>query len=172
MKNDTKYQTIPIGDTVEKERVLSIYLTYRGFGFTIFEDAKTVVDWGHASVEKHDQEIFKKRISTLIENNQIETVLSYSPGERPKAIRKNINSLNRTCKRYGVNGKIIDKNEIASVFESFGTYTKYQRAGLVASFLPYLAYKLPPKRKPWQSEDLRMAIFDSACLAISYFYMK
>jgi len=39
---------IPI---LDRERILCISLTYRGFGFLILENAKIIIDWGHASVE-------------------------------------------------------------------------------------------------------------------------
>jgi len=32
-----------------------------------------------------------------------------------------------------------------------------------------LAPRLPPFRKPWMSEDERMAMFDAAALAVAYF---
>ncbi len=123
-------------------------------------------------VEGHDPEIFEKRIVSFIENNQVESVLSFSPYSRPLPIAKNIKKLDEICAKHDVKEKIISTDEISMIFESFGSFTKYQRAGLVAAYIPDLAYKLPPKRKAWQSEDIRMSIFDSACLAISYFYMK
>ncbi len=171
MKNE-EVKTLPIDPIIGKERILAIYLTYRGFGFVVFEDPQTVIDWGHASVEYHDPEIFRKRIKASIEANQIERVLSYSAHGRPTPIQRNIQSLKSICKDKKVKCTVLSKEEINTVFESFGSYTKYQRAGLVAAYLPDLAYKLPPKRKPWMSEDLRMSIFDSACLALTYFYLK
>ena len=169
--NIDRYTTIP-GEEETRERVLAIYLTYRGFGFTEFEDPNTVLDWGHASVDFHDPEIFKKRLIALIENNQVETVLSYSTHKRPQQIQRNIASLQEICKSQAVKCKILPKEEVHSLFESFGAQTKYQRARLVASHIPDLTHKLPPPRKPWMSEDLRMSIFESACLAITYFHMK
>jgi hypothetical protein len=169
MKRNKTEISIPI---LDKERILSISLTYRGFGFIIFENAKTIIDWGHAFVFNHDPEIFEKRITTLIEYNQIETVLSYPTHRRPTQIQKNISSLKKICKKHGVKAKFLSKKNVTDIFELFGAYTKYQRAGLIVGYLPDLSYKLPPKRKPWQSEDLRMSIFDAACLAFSYLYMK
>ncbi len=158
---------------VEKpERILALYLTYRGFGYTIFDDPKTIVDWAHCTVESHDPEVFKQRLDKLIEGNKINRVLSFKSKRRPSHIARNILGLKAICKKHGIAFRSLAKDDIANVFESFGSYTKYQRAGLIAAFLPELAYKLPKKRKPWASEDLRMSIFDSACLAIAYFYLK
>ena len=169
MAINNKKISIPI---LDKERILSISLTYRGFGFIIFENAKIIIDWGHAFVFNHDPEIFEKRITTLIEYNQIETVLSYTIHRRPRQIQKNISSLKKICKKHGVQTKYLSKKNMTDTFEPLGAYTRYQRAGLIVEYLPDLSYKLPPKRKPWQSEDLRMSIFDAAGLALSYLYMK
>jgi len=166
--NNEKLSTL----ILDKERTLSISLTYRGFGFLIFENGKTVIDWGHASVFNHNPEIFEKRINTLIEYNQVESVLSYSTHRRPIQIQNNICLLKKICKRHGVKVKFLTSKNVADVFEPFGAYTKYQRARLIVGYLPDLSYKLPPKRKPWQGEDMRMSIFDAACLALSYLYTK
>jgi len=170
--NTPEYQIIPMNSHNESERILSIYLTYRGFGFVVFEDPETVLDWGHSSVEGQDYEIFKKRITSITRYSNIETVLSFSAKDRPAHIQKNIHALKGICKKENIDCFILPKDEINTVFGLFGSFTKYQKAGLVASYLPDLAYKLPPKRKPWQSEDLRMSIFDAACLALTYFYKK
>ena len=161
-----------IGDEIIKERVLAIYLTYRGFGFTVFDDQNTILDWGHASVDFQDPEIFKKRLITFIEYNQVERVLSYSGYKRPTQIQKNISSLENICKSKKVKCKIIPKQEVHSLFETLGAKTKYDRARLVASYIPDLTHKLPQPRKPWMSEDLRMSIFDSACLALTHYLMN
>lgn len=158
---------------VEKpERILALYLTYRGFGYTIFDDPKTVVDWAHCTVDEHDPDIFRKRLDKLITDNKTNRVLSFKAKNRPSRIARNIFALKAICKEHEIGFSSLSKDDIANVFESFGSYTKYQRAGLIAAFLPELAYKLPEKRKPWAAEDLRMAIFDSATLALAYYYLK
>ena len=48
--------------------------------------------------------------------------------------------------------------------------TKHQRAQAVIERFPVLAQKLPPKRKPWESEDYRMSMFAAAALAVAYLH--
>ena len=38
---------------------------------------------------------------------------------------------------------------------------------MIASMLPALSHKLPPNRKPWMSEDPRMALFEAAALGVA-----
>jgi hypothetical protein len=40
---------------------------------------------------------------------------------------------------------------------------------LIATRFPQLARSVPPERKPWMSEDSRMAIFDAAAFALASF---
>jgi hypothetical protein len=48
--------------------------------------------------------------------------------------------------------------------------TKYERAQAVVQRFPVLTQKLPPKRKPWESEDYRMSVFAAAALAMAYLH--
>ena len=48
--------------------------------------------------------------------------------------------------------------------------TNYERAQTVVKRFPVLTRKLPPKRKPWESEDYRMSMFAAATLAMAYLH--
>ncbi len=45
---------------------------------------------------------------------------------------------------------------------------KYERAVEIAARFPEIGWKLPPKRKAWESEDYRMSMFSAAALAMTY----
>jgi hypothetical protein len=47
--------------------------------------------------------------------------------------------------------------------------TKHQIAVVIAGKFPELAPRLPPVRKPWMTEDARMAIFDAVALALAHY---
>lgn len=53
--------------------------------------------------------------------------------------------------------------------ERFGAKRKHEIAQTIATLLPELAHRLPPVRKLWQSEDVRMGIFDAASLVYAFF---
>ena len=59
---------------------------------------------------------------------------------------------------------IVRKNLLRS-----GIRNKNQMAQFVVARLPELGRYLPPERKPWMSEDNRMAIFDAAAFALASF---
>jgi len=61
---------------------------------------------------------------------------------------------------------------LAVVYRTFagtGAGTKYGIATALVRAFPELLVRLPPKRKPWQTEDSRMSIFDAVALGLTYF---
>jgi len=53
------------------------------------------------------------------------------------------------------------------VFFADGQGTKHALAEILAARFPEeLGCRLPPKRRPWMSEDYRMDIFDAVALAL------
>jgi len=59
----------------------------------------------------------------------------------------------------------MSQTKVKQMFRACGITNKHQRARFIASRFPELARSLPPERKPWTSEDRRMAIFDATGLA-------
>ena len=54
-------------------------------------------------------------------------------------------------------------------FFADGQGTKHALAEIIAKQFPeQLGLQLPPKRKPWMSEDSRMNIFDAVALVLVY----
>lgn len=46
--------------------------------------------------------------------------------------------------------------------------TKYEIAQMLAECFQQLSHRLPPKRKPWMSEDYRMDIFDAVAFGLAF----
>lgn len=156
-------------------RVLSIYPTTRGFGYSIFEGARNPIDWGVNSVRKDKNKTCIEKIERLIDFYQPEVVVSEDyKGEgsrRCLRIRKLIDDITNLCDKKNVVIKKYSRSKITDVFDDFGSFNKHQIAQTIANWLPPLAPYLPPPRKPWMSEDYRMAIFDSISLTLTYYYI-
>ena len=67
--------------------------------------------------------------------------------------------------------RTISRATVKRIFSPLGVQNKDQMARFIAPRFPELADYLPPERKPWMSEDPRMAIFDAAALGL-YFLRK
>jgi hypothetical protein len=62
------------------------------------------------------------------------------------------------------------RQKVRQAFAALHASTKYEIALAVVGQLPELMPRLPRFRKLWMSEDERMAIFDAAALALTYFH--
>jgi hypothetical protein len=69
--------------------------------------------------------------------------------------------------------KLFSREQVRRVFFANGQGTKQAPAEILAKRFPEeLGSRLPPKRRPWMSEDYRMDIFDAVSLALTFFIPK
>src|SRR5262249_4851728 len=86
-----------------------------------------------------------------------------------------IQQLNRNIaelgKGYDIAVHTYRRTELCESFEHhFDATTKQRIAETIAQQIPALSLYLPPERKPWRSEHVRMGIFEAAALAWMYFH--
>jgi endonuclease/exonuclease/phosphatase family metal-dependent hydrolase len=84
-----------------------------------------------------------------------------------------IKTLNRQIKRvaekHKIKVKLVSGKQLRILLLGNPRGTKQEMAEMLAKqFQDELASRLPPKRKPWKSEDSRMDIFDAAALAVMF----
>jgi hypothetical protein len=85
---------------------------------------------------------------------------------RIKALHRNVVAL---AKKRRLKVAKISGTKLRSVLLGDEAGTKQEMAELLAKQFPdELASRLPPKRKPWKSEDTRMDIFDAVALAVVF----
>jgi len=71
--------------------------------------------------------------------------------------------------RHNVKVRLFSRTQVKRVFFSEGHGTKQEVAERIAKRFPEeLGFRLPPKRRPWMSEDYRMDIFNAIALALAY----
>jgi Holliday junction resolvasome RuvABC endonuclease subunit len=154
-------------------RVLAIAPSTRGFGFAVLEGEETLVDWGATEV-KHE-----KNPETLAKVERL--VVHYQPDVLvlPDAFIKNsrrssrIKSLCQEIATFAETGKIkvktISSEQVRRSLLGTAEATKHAIAEMLAKrFQAELGSLLPPKRRPWASEDRRMDIFDAAALVVVF----
>jgi hypothetical protein len=155
------------------DRVLAIDPTTRGFGFVVFEGPARLVDWGVAFVGDDKNIRILLRITALIRRYSPEILVIEDHTSRACRRRARVRELLRSIARLGPTHSITihrrARRSLRNTFASLGVATKYPIAAALASRFPELAPFLPPKRKPWMTEDARMGIFDAAALAVAYF---
>ncbi len=154
------------------KRILAIYPNSRGFGFAILEGRQRLIDWGMVDVRAEKHKRCLKRIGELIKRYDPAVVVTEDPDKCPhrgKRVRKLIDAIRELAKTTRTRWRGFSREQVRRTFQRPVPVTKHQIAEGIAGRFLELASRLPPRRKPWMSEDARMAIFDAVALAITWF---
>src|ERR1035437_1478353 len=149
-------------------RILAIDPCTRGFGFVVLEGGNHLLDWGVARLYSKNDEEFLVRVDALTNRYKptaivVEDVAGTRKGER--ATRR-INDLLGYAALLDIERALVSRGEVRVILGLPYDATKYEVARTIAKLFPELAATLPPPRKPWQSEDERMNVYDALSLAV------
>jgi len=115
-----------------------------------------------------------KLIDDLIEQYQPSMIVvedyAGKGSRRCQRIQGLINDISKLVLKRKIRVRSFSRAKVKQAFSESGALTKQEIAIAIASRLPELAPRLPRFRKPWMSEDYRMSIFDSAALALTFFF--
>jgi Holliday junction resolvasome RuvABC endonuclease subunit len=156
-------------------RVLAIDPHPRGFGYAVFEGPLRLVDWGtrdrppgQGARSRYERigELVRRYRPTVIVVEDCTVTGSHGAtresGGSPRAFSS-------AARASGVVGRALPLAAVYRAFAGTGAGTKYGIATALVRAFPELMVRLPPKRKPWQTEDSRMSIFDAVALGLTYF---
>ena len=155
------------------QRVLAIDPTSRGFGYVVLEADDLLVDWGARQLRGEKNTACVAAVMRLIERYEPDLLVledgTATGSRRCQRVQQLIDRLAELARRNGIRVRWISRVKVKKAFASLGASTKHQIALAIAARFPELAYQLPRARKPWMSEDCRMAIFDAAAFALAFF---
>jgi hypothetical protein len=154
-------------------RVLTLDIRPRRFGYAIFEGPHLLLDWGIRTHGDDDRSSLERRLNDLRSMFAPSVILVRKTAEsgritQPRILRA-LSIVKHFAKRMLVRVRWVDESSLRSFFSRDATVNKHDIARMVAERFPQLSWRLPPKRKPWQSEPKRQSIFDAASLGIYYY---
>jgi hypothetical protein len=158
------------------KRVLALDPIRKGFGFAVLEGPRDLIDWGLKGTSRWEEARERwclRQVADLIDFYQPDRVVIEdcldSRSRRAQTSRRLIERMCVVARERDVVGRRISRAELRRAFAPEGAGTKYKMALAVAARFPELAWRVPPIRKPWMSEDARMGIFDAVALALAFF---
>ena len=155
-------------------RILAVAVTSRGIGFAVMEAPGTLVDWGVKQPKPYREDRCVAHLYRLVNQYEPARVVLEDPTARPRRCSCRVERLFRRIREVaaaqGVRTRAIRKQAVRKAFTPDARITKFAMSRRIAEILPVLARRLPPYRKPWMSEDYRMAIFDAAALGLAYYH--
>jgi hypothetical protein len=95
--------------------------------------------------------------------------LSKRRGIAGRKLRAVTEVVRREATKRAIPVRFANARALEAAFGTENRLTKHGIASTLAQRFPELVWRLPPKRKPWQSEDYRTSIFDAAALGVAYF---
>ena len=154
--------------------VLAIHPTSRGFGWVLFENAVTPVDWGLATVKTKRSARCLARFERLLNRYEPKVAVFEEFDEHPA---RRANRIQQLCRQMitlasdrGLRTPIYSRETIRETFESSGAKTRRDIALSVAEQIEVFRRRLPRERKyQGESEDVRQSLFDAVALALTYF---
>jgi hypothetical protein len=153
-----------------EKRVLSIDPTHRGFGYVVLEGSEHLIDWGVRHVQGSKNKASIQAASELISFCRPQILVledvSSKNCRRRKRVRELIEALDELGRSQGLSVRRVAKTKVK---RTLSVSNKLQMAQSIATRFRELSSRLPPERKPWMSEDARMAIFDAAAFALALF---
>src|ERR1035437_2352416 len=156
-------------------RILAITPSSRGFGYAVLEGHKVLVDWGVKSVEGDKNAGSIEKVEEMIAHYDPQVMVledtAIKGSRRSPRIKTLTKRLIAVAERRTLKVATFSQKQVRRVFFGDDPGTKHALAAIIAERFPEeLGFRLPPKRRPWMSEDSRMDIFDAVALTLAYFY--
>lgn len=155
--------------------ILSVYPMARGYAFVLFEGPFSPVDWGvsrtYGPLKNERCLRATKKLLRRYEPDWLVLADPTSPGSRrARRIRDLIGRLRGLAESRSVQVASYPREAVRAHFSRYGFATKHAIAQEIAKHIPALGRFVPPVRKPWMSEDMRMGLFDAAALALVFLH--
>ena len=151
----------------------AIHATDRGFGYVAFEGPFTPYDWGIVFARGDKNAVCLRKIEMMLDRFAPETLLleAYGKGTslRSERIARLYRSITSLAAHRSVNVVVYTRTDIRGAFRAVGAITRQEIADAVARHIDAFGHRLPKPRKPWESEDRRMALFSAAALVLTHF---
>ncbi len=149
----------------QQTRILALDLHPRSFGYVVMESPGKLLDWGvrrsYRKTKSHPEVLVVRRLHPLLKIWKPGVVVTRIGHRRNKGVQ----SLFRQIEKEGGATSFLP---IAGSPDHHVGRGKYERAVEMAARFPEIGWKLPSKRKPWESEHYSMSIFEALEAAVAY----
>ncbi len=139
------------------ERVVALDLTSKGFAFGILESEERLVDWGTRECGRRVS-LFLPALSAVVERYRPDRLVIEEPAGSLK--KRQGRDLLVWAEQWAHDNDLA----VATISQDqldryFGSEQRYVVASAVARHFERLTPQLPPARKRWESERVRLSVF-------------
>jgi len=165
------HDSINSGDRHGPTRILAVVVRPRGFAFLLVEGT-TILDSGIWTCQRSNfLDCLGQRFLRILRTYGPSTLVLRGPRVRPKMLERGLilNAIEKESRHLNVPMVWVRHKAICRYFfEVHHASTKHEIAQVIAQTFLDIAWQLPRKRKPWESEHHRMPIFEAAAALIAH----
>lgn len=154
--------------------VMALHATSAGFGFVVMSGPFSLVDWGTRLARKDKNAACLASLTALIDRYDPHTLVLEDPSRLPRRsarINRLYQGIAALCHGRSIDLAVFSREDIYRCYASVGALTWQDIAEAVGHQLEPLHGLVPPRRKAWQSETRRMAVFAAAAVAMVYWQL-
>jgi hypothetical protein len=148
----------------QQTRILALDLHPRGFGYIVMDSPSRLLDWGvrrsYQKTKNHPEVLVGGGLRPLLKIWEPDVVVTRIDNHR----QKDLQPLFRQIKEEVGEMAFLLTRGSRPHYLGRG---KYERAVVLAARFSEIGWKLPPKRKPWESENYSMTIFEALGVALT-----
>jgi D-alanyl-D-alanine carboxypeptidase len=156
-------------------RILAIALRSGRFGYAVFEESDSLLDWGmvfYPLKNSAQRAAASKRVASLLSQFAPSMVIvQYARSQNVRdgsGVRPSLRSIRRETSARLIPVRVMKSAEVKEAFRPLRATSKHEIASGLTEVFPELLWKLPPKRKIWETEHFRMILFDAVALGFAY----
>jgi RNase H-fold protein (predicted Holliday junction resolvase) len=154
-------------------RILAIAPLSRGLGYAVMEGPDKLVACGNKAILRNKNARALVWLEKFIQHYQPEVLVLPDVQAKDTRRAKRIKTLHRQMVAWagkrGLKVRRVSNTQVRVQLLNDAKATKQAVAEVLAKRFPVeLASRLPPKRRPWMSEDPRMDIFDAVGYAAGF----
>jgi len=151
----------------------ALHATSRGFGYVVFEGPFTVHDWGTIVARGDKNAVCLRKLDLMLERYMPEALLLEASGKgsslRSARIARLYQSVASLAVTKSIDVSVYPFRDVQAAFRDVGARTRQEIAEAVARHVVALSHRVPRKRRPWDGEHRRMAVFCAAALVLTHF---
>jgi len=151
-------------------RILAIAPAAKGLGYAVLEGKDTLADWGVKQGKERAKSLVN--VEGLIARYRPDVLVledvSAKGSRRCQRVRKLFPQITKLAATRKLSIKSFSREQVMQTLIPNGLGTKHALAEIIAKQFPeQLGFKLPPKRRPWMTENYQTGIFEAVALALA-----
>jgi len=157
------------------KRLLALEIRASRFGFAVLEGPARLLDWGVRSFGEEQKKVrsaVADRIATLLAFHKPFAVVvrlrKYHSAARNRRFLLTVAGIRTETMRHSTKFYALTARQVRDRFASNGQTTKHDIATSLTEQFEELSWRLPRRRKPYQSEAPVMLVFDALANGLAF----